>query len=354
MKNIFSFFFLIAIGSLFSEQLPTMLNHEKGVEIVVNNRILAIVDNKPITVLDLMKRMDMLFFQQYPEYASSKIARYQFYLSAWKGVLKQVVNEELILSEVEESKMMPITVGDIRQEMETRFGPNIIGNLDSIGLSVEDARKMIKDEIAIRRVMMSFSSKGLKEATPTVLKNAYKEYIKEHQTPASWTYQVITIRNPESEKSAEAASVISSLLQEKQVPLSELVSSFRQEHPQFASTTILISEDMSHTEEQLSPAYKEVLTSMTSDSFSQPFEHKGRKDQKINYRIFYVKEATPASVPPFEEVAATIREQIISNVMERESATYLDKIRRRHAIEEEEIVKAISSDFTPFALQQGK
>src|ERR1700733_15248143 len=66
-------------------------------QIVVNNRIIAKINGKPISVMDLMKKMDILFYRQYPQYASLVMARYQFYQANWSYVLSEMIDKELIL-----------------------------------------------------------------------------------------------------------------------------------------------------------------------------------------------------------------------------------------------------------------
>ena len=100
----------------------------------VNNRILAVVNGKPLSVYDVMKKMDVHFYRQFPEYASSAEARHQFYQAQWKNMLRDLVDKELILADAESAKV-EVSAGDVRQEMENMFGPNIIANLDKLGMT---------------------------------------------------------------------------------------------------------------------------------------------------------------------------------------------------------------------------
>ena len=74
-------------------------------QIIINNRVLARVNGKPISVIDVMKKMDMIFLRQYPEYAEVPQARFQFYELSWKHVLEDLIDKELILADAEEAKM---------------------------------------------------------------------------------------------------------------------------------------------------------------------------------------------------------------------------------------------------------
>ncbi|KAM9955010.1 hypothetical protein ACTFIW_000840 [Dictyostelium discoideum] len=60
--------------------------------ITIDNQILATVRDHVITVLDLVKKMDMIFYRQYPEYRSSPEAGLQFYQTHWRAVLKEAID----------------------------------------------------------------------------------------------------------------------------------------------------------------------------------------------------------------------------------------------------------------------
>ena len=94
-----------------------MMTQEETMRITVNNRVLANVNGKPITVIDVMKRMDLVFLKQFAEYTNSPSARHQFYMANWKRTLNELIDKELILCDAKEMKM-EVASGDVRQEME--------------------------------------------------------------------------------------------------------------------------------------------------------------------------------------------------------------------------------------------
>ena len=55
-----------------------LLGAEQPAHVIVHNRILAKVNGKAISVVDIMKKMDILFYREYPQYTSSSQARFQF------------------------------------------------------------------------------------------------------------------------------------------------------------------------------------------------------------------------------------------------------------------------------------
>src|SRR5580704_3365582 len=93
---------LIQLGtfSLQGQNAPMLFGKGER-KIVVNNRILAKVNGKAISVLDIMKKMDMLFYRQYPQYANNAEARQQFYSMYWKTALQECIDKELIMADAQ-------------------------------------------------------------------------------------------------------------------------------------------------------------------------------------------------------------------------------------------------------------
>src|SRR5688500_2146181 len=100
--------------------------------IIVNNRILVRVNGKSISVLDVMKKMNVALNQYFPQYAKKPDARFEFFSTQWKGVLAQMIDHELILQDAEN---LGVTIKDteIREKLQERFDPNVVINLANLG-----------------------------------------------------------------------------------------------------------------------------------------------------------------------------------------------------------------------------
>lgn len=96
--------------------------------------------------------MDMVLHQNYPQHAESVPARFQFYTSSWRSVFMEMVDMELILADAKD-KEIKLTDGDVREEIENRFGPNVLQTLDGLRLSYDDAWKMIKNDLLMQRMV---------------------------------------------------------------------------------------------------------------------------------------------------------------------------------------------------------
>lgn len=335
---------VVAIGDSFT------LGQELPSQIFVNNRILATVNGKPISVIDIMKKMDMMFYSQFPQYTSSVEIRHQFYQVNWKRVLQDLIDKELVLADAEEHEIK-LTNGDIRQEMETLFGPNIILNLDKVGLTFDEAWKMVRGDLIIRRmVFYRANSKGINKVTPQRVKEAYEQYAKDNVRPDEWHYMVISIRDQDAKRGAEAASFVRQLLVEQGVSYKELPEKLA-ESPFASATKVSISQDFQHGEKDLSPAYKEVITTLGDGGYSQPIPQKSRNDNSTLFRVFHLKKFTPSGVQPFSEVENQLKEQLLNKAINKETEAYLLKLRRHFNVQEGYNPELSSDDFQPFVLK---
>jgi len=337
---IFAASFCHAVGGA-----PTMFSMDNASHIFINNRVLAKANGKAISVYDVMKKMDMLFYKQYPQYTGSVMARFQFYQINWKQVLQELIDKELIIADAEEMKL-PVTNGDVRQEMETLFGPNIIFNLDKVGLTFDEAWQMVKDDLIIRRmVYIKANAKAIKRITPLEVKKAYEQFAEKNRQPEKWSYQVVSIRDEDN--GAEAAKTAHRLLVEEKVPMDSLVEKLK-EDPQFVKTKITASELFQHGISDLSPLYKEELSKLVSETFSEPIAQKSRKDSSIVYRIFYLKDRTEAGSTPFKDMENQLRTELLNAATSKETVAYLKRLREHYHVQADEL---IADEIEPFILR---
>jgi hypothetical protein len=354
MKKLTLLFILLTNLGTFSLQgqnAPMLFGSKGERKIVVNNRILAKVNGKPISVLDIMKKMDMLFYRQYPEYAGNVEARNQFYTMYWKNALQECIDKELIMADAEEAKM-EVSGGDVRQEMESLFGPNIIANLDKAGLSYDDATQMIKDDMIIKRMLGGrVNAVAVKMVTPQAVHAAYDDYLKSTDQTDQWVYQVISVRGDNSAACAETADLASNLLTKDHISIDQLVDKVKEAKPMDDNITLKISEEFVHTPKEVSKDYNEILSSLKVGQFSQPISQKSRADQSTVVRIFYLKNINKGDVKSFAEIEGRIRDKLIDMMVAKETEKYLTKLRKHHNVNEELLKEMVPDDFQPFALK---
>lgn len=353
MKNKTLLFILcLQLGAMnIQAQSTPLLFGEGEKKIFVNNRILAKVNDKPISVLDVMKKMDMLFYRQYPQYAGSADARYKFYSMYWKNALQECIDKELIIADAQETKM-EVSQGDIRQEMEELFGPNIIANLDTSGLTYDDALQLIKDDMIMKRMMGGrVNAIAIRMVTPQAVQTAYDEYAKNAVKSDEWGYQVISIRGEDQAQSAEIAELAYSILTKDNITLDMLVEKVNEAKPMDEKTNIKVSEKFRHSAKDVSKEYGEILAALEVGQFSKPKSQKSRADNSTVFRIFYLTDIYSGNIKSFEEIENKLKDKLIEIMVEKETDKYLNKLRKHHNVNEELLKAMVPDDFEPFAMK---
>ncbi len=353
MIKTFIIFLILSLASLQAASSESRLFQKKGEsKILINNRILARINGKPISTYDLMKKMDLSFYRQYPEYASSIDARYQFYQMSWRGALSDMIDKQLILADAQESKI-EVTSGDVRQEIETAFGPTVIANLDKAGFSFDEAFKMMQEEIMIRRLISGrVHSKAIRLVTPFKVRQAYEEYISDPSNAklTQWNYRILTIKERNLEKSEECAKVAYQLLMEG-IPLDSIVEKLKESQLIGKKGQATLSNLIKQNEKEITKDYSTYITLLDAGMYSQPFSHKSRTSSAIVYRIIAVQEKIPGGIPPFKELESRLKEKLMDKEIDRETDQYLAKLRHYYHIKDEDIETSLPSNYQPFILK---
>lgn len=321
------------------------LQQEEPEELIIYNRILAKVNGKTISVIDVMKKMDMFLQKHYPQVASSKLTRYQFFSGQWREYLAQMIDQELMIADAEHLEVK-VTDAEVREEILNRFGPNTMPILDKMGLSYEEAKQMIHDEMIVQRMMwFRVNSKALTHVNSNDVKEAYKQYCEKNPELEEWQYQVLSIRSLQKEESETLASRAFELLK------SNLELSAVAEKLNAPQETLTVSPDMQADEKSISSSHKEVLKTLTENSFSAPIAQVSRIDNSVVYRIFYLKKHTKRTLPPFGKIAEELKEQLLQQAANKENTQYIAKLRDRLGYDEKHMTETLPNDFQPFALR---
>lgn len=354
MKN----FIYLALAAFQCSFLPVqglsdrniLYSSEENKSIVVNNRVLAKVNGKAISVLDIMKKMDVLFYQNFPEYTSSNIARFQFYQANWKKVLSDLVDKELILADAEENKLQ-VSAGDVRQDMEQFFGPNVHATLDKIGISFEEAWKSVHSDIVLKRMIaVRTNGKAMKQVTPQAIREYYEQFAKENIRPETWNYFVVTIREKDKKRGAEAAQIVYQWLANEHVSLENIEEKAKSLESTYPFAKISTSAEFNLPVMEMSPAYKEILSKLTPGTYSQPAKQKSRTDSSSVHRIFYLKGTHSGGPIPFNEVVNKIKDKLFGEAMEKEMTVYLKRLRKHFDVQESHLDEMVSGGYEPFRL----
>jgi hypothetical protein len=340
------FVLLLSLAPVYSE-LPAVLAYEEPQEIIVTNRILATVNGISISVIDVMKKMDMLLQRYYPERFSFKFMRFQYYTKNWRDTLTQMIDQELMIADAEHLDVK-VSDADVREEIIRRFGANIMITLDSIGVTYEEARAQIYKEIVVQKIMWyRVHSKVYNTVNPQNIKEAYRVFSKNNPPLEKWNYQVLSIRSVSDAIGALLAQRAFDLLEKTHIAFSALPQELDSEEEKNA---ISLSPELEGNEKTLSASHREVLKQLQPGTFSAPIAQVSRVDQSTVYRIFYLKEHQIQTTPSFEAIADELKDQLLQQASLRESSHYIAKLRQRFSFEEAKMLH-IPVDFQPFAVR---
>lgn len=340
-------FLLLASTSLLTAEMPLVDFSQfqgKDQKIAVQNTILSRVNGKTISMMDVKKKMDMLFHQSYPQLSNSNQARIQFYEMSWRHVLMDMIDNELIIADALD-KEIKISDGEIREIMEERFGPNVMQTLDKIGLTYDETWKMVKNEQIVQRMSWWFvNQKAISTVTPQDIRQAYRLYLEEHPAYSDWTYRVISIRVDQADDML--SEKIYKFLSESNQSPDSLENALKQfEVP---GISIAVSNEYSAKTPELSDIHKASLASLDIGNYSKPSFQTSRADKKTVYRIFYLIGKEDHSAPSFETMANQLRNDLTQKAVVQESQVYIKKLRKHYGFEAD---KTLPEDLHPFSLQ---
>ena len=319
--------------------------------IIVENRVLTNVNTNPISVVDVMKKMDTEFFIDYPHLMDSDVARYQFYKSRWRPEFDRMVESELILTDAIAHKI-ELTDGDIRQDLERRFGPEIITNIDKIGLTYDEAWEMVKKDILTQRMSQShLYIKGVFNVSPDDLLTCYHDYIKNNKKPDHWKYNMISFNGPNALENAQMAKQSLEKLQKDSKNFKTVCYRFKEQTDQYENKKISISNEFDLPSDKIQESHRNILSNLSPNNLSEPVKEISRINNQSVYRIFYLSSYEAGGKIDLAEVEDKLIYQLKQEKFEQEYISYVTALRERFALSKESIYEAIPNDFEPFRIK---
>lgn len=333
---------------------PSALLQDQNKQLVIQNRILAKVNNKTLSVLDVVKKMEVFFSKNYPQYANSPTAKYQYFSSQWKEILLQMIDHELILADAEKLELKT-TDSEVRETLHDRFGPNVMGTLDKLGLTYEEAKEMIFAELVVQKMTwFKIHAKALNSVNVQDVKSAYSSYCDKNPSKELWEYQVLSIKAQNekiAEQVAEKAFELCKHAPSNMVAiLDSIKAAFEVSSPE-KDFSIALSEDLKADTKSISAAHKDVLFNLTKNSISKPIKQSSRSDQGSVFRIFHLKNHTKTILPTLRSMYDKLQSQLVQDAADKETKTYISKLRERYGFDDRMLEETIPSDFQPFALK---
>lgn len=330
-----------------ASSFPTA-SHDDG-QIIINNRILARVYDKTISVFDLVKKMDLFLSGYYPDVLKTAASRYQFYSTNWKAMLERMIDDQLILADAE-GKDFKISEGDIRQAMLDRLGPNVLASLDRLKMTYEEARKMVQEELTVQKMLgAKVHSKAYQAIGPQQIKSAYTEYLAEQNTGDEWEYQVVSIRSPNitlsEQLAAHAYSLLNAALEGPEGLAAKLEEIRKPQDPTFSVT---VSQLIVANEKTISDAHRKGLEGLETGMYSQPICQTTGSDKAPVQRIFFLKNHTSKAPPAFATMVNSLRDRLMDTAITQEEKTYKTRLRQRFTYDKLHLEET-PTNFQPFS-----
>lgn len=345
-KSLLLFFILSAPFSLTLKAEPSPLLFEENNSVIINNRILLKIQDKPVTVVDVVKKMDLYFYQQYPHLVSNLQARYEFYKVNFQAVFSSLINDLLIVADAEE-KEIETTDGDVREEMETLFGPDVVANVDKLGFAYDEAWNLVKRELIVRKMsMMMVRSKAIGEVYPKAMKVIYQDYTQANPPAKEWVYQVLQIRGKEKGHVESASEKAYQLLAKEATNISQLPQLVQVE-----AVEVNLSEEFVRGEKEISVLHKEALQFLSPLGCSPPMVQLSPKEGGYSAKMFVLKEIREKKPSSFIEMENQIQQELLQKAMARHNNSYTEKLRERYGITEGYLSQMIPKDFVPFQIR---
>lgn len=313
-------------------------------QIAVQNRILLKINGKVITVMDLAKRLDLLLYRQYPQLSDVPLVKYQFYQTNWRPVLDTMIDDELILADAKEKKV-EATDGDVREEMEKLFGPDVVLNLHRIDLTYDEAFSLLKEELVVQRMVQMMVRSKATVVQPAEVRKLYEKMSEEGKKDPVWVYQVLTVEAGDLEKGAEALEEAYKLLSE--------------EHRSIENVMAVLSEKtyeprlnaFNRKESELSGSHKAVLETLIAHHYSRPQLSASKKEKSWLFRLFYLEDKREGSPLAFQEVEKKLSMHLIQEAVAKESVIYVHKLRSHFGVTEDYLAQMIPEGFQPFQIR---
>lgn len=316
-------------------------------ELFINNRVLAKVKDKTISLIDVVKQMDIYAYENDPSIATSPEKKFQFYMQSWRYFLDQLINNELMIFE-SEGKDVKISDGDVREEILNRFGPNVQETLHQLNLTLEEAKDLIHTDLLAQKIQGYYvHAKAFHSVTPERIREAYETYLSKHPAHTQWKYQFLTVRGADEAVSKDVAQKAYSLIHEKHLSLQEAVDSLS---PENSDIKITLSRDVEGSDADIAEQHKTILKTLEVNGISSPQEQTSRSAEKV-YRLFHLENREHIEPKTLGEVHSELRDAMIRQLISTGLEQYIGKLRTKYDISAENNTLLVPEGYIPFELR---
>lgn len=294
--------------------------------IVVDNRVLATVRDQIITVQDVVKKLDMLFYQQFPQHRGSAEARYEFYQANWKTVFEDLVNRLLVLSWADE-RQFQVSNGDVRQELEEVFGPDVMINLYESGFSLNEVQEMIRADILLRRLLYFYVRLPvLAGISPSRVRALYEEKRHAEGCAELLHWRSITVKAKQGECAKKEADAVFNMLQKEKISIADVCKKIP------ATIEVTASEQFQSVKNELAPHTYEILSKLPDGTYSEPASFVGKQNGQKGWRFYTVDKREQVPLPPIDQMEEALRAEIAQPEIAAKTKELFDSLHKEYQV----------------------
>ena len=336
----YAFLFLLGVNvSLFSSQ-------GAKAAITVDNRVLATVRDQIITVHDVSKKLDMVFYKTYPQYRNSPEARCEFYKANWRKMLEDLIDRELVLTWAEE-RQFQVSNGDLRQELEEMFGPDVMINLYESGLSLHDVQEMLRADILMRRVLYSFVRVPvLATITPRDVRALYVAKAKEASSQEIFCWKSVSIKEKGQDCSKKTAESVLNMFRKDHLDLQVVLKKLPQ------NVEVTQSQLFRLDKKDIAPHIYDILSKLEIGAYSDLVSVADKQEGQKGWRFYVLEAKEKGKLPPLVDIEEELRGELAYPEIEKKTRALLDDLRTQY-----QVTQLIPANemvaFEPFSVHSG-
>jgi len=223
-----------------------------------------------------------------------------------------------------------------------------MSTLDKIGITYDEAWKMIKNDMIVRRMTWWFiQAKALSQITPEQIRQGYRHHLQENPPYSELKYRVLTLRGDQLNSVSEE---FYQWIQTQKLPPEDLAAALKDFETAHPGVTVALSNEFAAKDTEVSESHKAVLSQLDAEQYSKPVIQVSR-DKKEVCRLFYLSQKTNHSAPSFEEISPIIKNELLQKASGEISSNYIEKLRKHYRFDSDHLKETVPEDLQPFALQ---
>lgn len=321
----------------------------KSYQLVIHNRPLLKVGESMISLHDVLQKVNLMILAHDPEYLDNPQALFHIYQQYWKGAFEELVNAELMaLYWTDKKFVLPET--EIRAALNDRFGPNVVDNLNKMGLSYEQALAVVHKDLMVQQINWYFiHMKALGLVTPEKIKTAYQAYLNDFIPSEQWAYEVVSIKGDDLQFCQKVALEICQSASAESSPLlsmNDLLAGVKESFKQSDKTVTVSVQNYTHDKNAIASRYTEALRSIPIGSLSQPIIEGSPKKPIV--KLIKLQQIQKEEPKAFQEMAPSFEQQIFQKVYSEEMSLFIKNLQEQYGYTDP--LKMIPEDYVPFEL----